>query len=587
MILKSCNSKNYTFYYVQKSFRTETGKCSTKNIERLGTIDDLRKRFGDKDPIGEAKKYVAGLTAAEKESNKKVIVEYSPTAFIQKNEQRSYNGGYLFLQKIYHELGLDYICKKLEKKHKNKYDLSEILSMLLYTRVLYPGSKLSSLEDAKRLIEQPSADIHQVYRALSLLATEFNEVQADVYKRSLKLGKRDTRVVYYDMTNYFFEWEEEQGLVQYGHSKEGRPLPIVQMGLFMDKDGFPLAMCIEPGNTAETTTLKPMEELLKEKFGLSKLVVCTDGGLSSYENRKNDSVGDRAFITVQSLKKLKKPLQDWALEATGWHMSGSNEEYDLSQLNPDEYYNVTFYKERWEPIKMSTGEILEQRLIVTFSFKYREYLSYVRDRQISRAQALIDSGRGNTSKRKSPNDAKRYIKSEYCTSDGELAQIENFSLNQDMIDQESRFDGFYGICTDLEGSAPEIIKINGGRWIIENGFRTMKTDLRARPVYLKRDDRIKAHFLTCFLSLLLYKYLEKKVNRGGQHFTTSEIIGTLRDMNFLSVTGEGYIPTYTRTDLTNNLHGSAGFRTDYQIVTKKQMRSIIAQTKKRDKDNED
>ncbi len=587
MILKSCNSKNYTFYYVQKSFRTETGKCSTKNIERLGTIDDLRKRFGDKDPIGEAKKYVAGLTAAEKESNKKVIVEYSPTAFIQKNEQRSYNGGYLFLQKIYHELGLDYICKKLEKKHKNKYDLSEILSMLLYTRVLYPGSKLSSLEDAKRLIEQPSADIHQVYRALSLLATEFNEVQADVYKRSLKLGKRDTRVVYYDMTNYFFEWEEEQGLVQYGHSKEGRPLPIVQMGLFMDKDGFPLAMCIEPGNTAETTTLKPMEELLKEKFGLSKLVVCTDGGLSSYENRKNDSVGDRAFITVQSLKKLKKPLQDWALEATGWHMSGSNEEYDLSQLNPDEYYNVTFYKERWEPIKMSTGEILEQRLIVTFSFKYREYLSYVRDRQISRAQALIDSGRGNTSKRKSPNDAKRYIKSEYCTPDGELAQIENFSLNQDMIDQESRFDGFYGICTDLEGSAPEIIKINGGRWIIENGFRTMKTDLRARPVYLKRDDRIKAHFLTCFLSLLLYKYLEKKVNRGGHHFTTSEIIGTLRDMNFLSVTGEGYIPTYTRTDLTNNLHGSAGFRTDYQIVTKKQMRSIIAQTKKRDKDNED
>ena len=587
MILKSCNSKNYTFYYVQKSFRTETGKCSTKNIERLGTIDDLRKRFGDKDPIGEAKKYVAGLTAAEKESNKKVIVEYSPTAFIQKNEQRSYNGGYLFLQKIYHELGLDYICKKLEKKHKNKYDLSEILSMLLYTRVLYPGSKLSSLEDAKRLIEQPSADIHQVYRALSLLATEFNEVQADVYKRSLKLGKRDTRVVYYDLTNYFFEWEEEQGLVQYGHSKEGRPLPIVQMGLFMDKDGFPLAMCIEPGNTAETTTLKPMEELLKEKFGLSKLVVCTDGGLSSYENRKNDSVGDRAFITVQSLKKLKKPLQDWALEATGWHMSGSNEEYDLSQLNPDEYYNVTFYKERWEPIKMSTGEVLEQRLIVTFSFKYREYLSYVRDRQISRAQALIDSGRGNTSKRKSPNDAKRYIKSEYCTPDGELAQIENFSLNQDMIDQESRFDGFYGICTDLEGSAPEIIKINGGRWIIENGFRTMKTDLRARPVYLKRDDRIKAHFLTCFLSLLLYKYLEKKVNRGGQHFTTSEIIGTLRDMNFLSVNGEGYIPTYTRTDLTNNLHGSAGFRTDYQIVTKKQMRSIIAQTKKRDKDNAD
>ena len=587
MRLSIRKSGRFTYLYAIKGYRTDDGKSTTKVVEKFGTVEELREKLNGQDPIEWAKSRVKEMTKLENEANEEVVWKLNPKALILKNEQRSYNGGYLFLQKIYHELGLDYICKKIEKKHKNKYDLSEILSMLLYTRVLYPGSKLSSLEDAGRLIEQPSADIHQVYRALSLLATEFNEIQADVYKRSLKLGKRDTRVVYYDLTNYFFEWEEEQGLVQYGHSKEGRPLPIVQMGLFMDKDGFPLAMCIEPGNTAETTTLKPMEELLKEKFGLSKLVVCTDGGLSSYENRKRDSVGDRAFITVQSLKKLRKPLQDWALESTGWHMSGSEKEYDISQLNADEYYNVTFHKERWEPTKMSTGEVLEQRLIVTFSFKYREYLSHVRNRQILRAQTLIDSGRGNTSKRKSPNDAKRYIKSEFCTPDGELAQIENFSLNQDMIDQEARFDGFYCISTDLEGSAPEIIKLNGGRWIIENGFRTMKTDLRARPVFLKRDDRIKAHFLTCFLSLLLYKYLEKKVNRGGQHFTTSEIIGTLRDMNFLIVNGEGYIPTYTRTDLTNNLHGSAGFRTDYQIVTKRQMRSIIAQTKKRDRDNAD
>jgi len=587
MRLSIRKSGRFTYLYAIKGYRTEDGKSTTKVVEKFGTVEELREKLNGEDPIEWAKQRVQEMTEQEKELNEDIVWRLNTKLLIPKNEQRSYNGGYLFLQKIYHELGLDYICKKIEKKHRNKYDLSEILSMLLYTRVLYPGSKLSSLEDAQRLIEQPSADIHQVYRALSLLATEFNEIQADVYKRSLKLGERDARVVYYDLTNYFFEWEEEQGLVQYGHSKEGRPLPIVQMGLFMDKDGFPLAMCIEPGNTAETTTLKPMEELLKEKFGLSKLVVCTDGGLSSYENRKRDSVGDRAFITVQSLKKLRKPLQEWALDSKGWHISGSDSEYDISQLDPDEYNNVTFYKERWEPTRMSTGEVLEQRIIVTFSFKYREYLSYVRNRQISRAQALIDSGRGNTSKRKSPNDAKRYIKSEYCTADGELAQIENFSLNQDMIDQESRFDGFYGICTDLEGPAPEIIKINGGRWIIENGFRTMKTDLRARPVYLKRDDRIKAHFLTCFLSLLLYKYLEKKVNRGGQHFTTTEIIDTLKGMNFLSVNGEGYIPTYTRTDLTNHLHGSAGFRTDYQIVTKKQMRSIISLTKKREKDNED
>lgn len=587
MILKACKSKNYTFFYVQKSFRTNDGKCSTKNIERLGTFDDLKARFGDADPIGEAKKYVAELTAAEKENARKVIVEYSPTTLVEKGEQRCYNGGYLFLQKIYYELGLDYICKKIEKKHKNKYNLSEILSHLLYTRLLYPGSKLSSLEDARKFLEQPEEDIHQVYRALSLLATEFNEIQADVYKRSLKLGKRDTSVVYYDLTNYFFEWEEEGGLVQYGHCKEGRPLPIVQMGLFVDRDGFPLAMCIEPGNRAETTTLKPMEEILKEKFGLSKIIVCTDAGLSSYENRKNDAVSERSFITVQSVKKMNKTLQAWALGTSGWHTRGSDKTYDLTEVDAGECHETLFYKERWEPVRMSTGEILEQRYIVTFSFKYRDYLSYVRNRQIKRAQALLESGKANTEKRKSPNDAKRFIKTEHCTNDGELAQVASYSLNQEMIDQEAQYDGFYCICTDLEGPAEEVIRMNSGRWIVENDFRITKTDLNARPVYLKRDDRIKAHFLTCFLSLLLYRYLERKINRGGMHFTTREILDTLKDMNFLSVSGEGYVPTYTRTNLTNYLHCSAGFRTDYQIITKKQMRSIISLTKKREKEYKD
>ena len=359
------------------------------------------------------------------------------------------------------------------------------------------------------------------------------------------------------------------------------------MGLFMDRDGFPLAMCIEPGNTAETTTLKPMEEKLREKFGLSKIVVCTDGGLSSYENRKRDSAGDRAFITVQSLKKLRRHLQEWALDPTGWHVEGEDGEYDLREMDAGSCHDVLFYKERWDPTAMSGGEVLEQRIIVTFSFKYRDYLSNVRGRQVARAQALIDSGRANTARRKSPNDAKRYIKEERCTSDGELAQISSYTLDREMIDQESRFDGFYAICTDLEDAAPEIIGLNGGRWRVEALFRNMKTDFRARPVYLKRDDRIKAHFLTCFLALLIYKYLERKVNRGGRHFSTDEIVSTLRDMNFLHIEGEGYIPTYTRTDLTNNLHGSAAFRTDTQIVPKKTMRAIISKTKKRTPDKDE
>lgn len=587
MTLQLKKSGSHTYLYAIKSFRKEDGRCTTKVVEKFGTVEELREKLGGEDPIEWARARVAEMTAAEKEESQNVVVEYNPKAYIQKGEQRSYNGGYLFLQKIYHELGLDHICKKIAKKHKLlKYDLNGILSMLVYTRILYPGSKRSSLEDAGKFLEQPECTLEQVYRALSLLAEEFNEIQADVYKRSLKLGKRNTQVVYYDLTNYFFECEEEGGLVQFGHCKEGRPLPIVQMGLFTDHDGFPLAMCIEPGNKAETGTLKPMEQILKDKFGLSKLVVCTDGGLSSYENRKNDSAGDRSFVTVQSLKKLKGYLQEWALDCKGWRTAGSDREYDIGTLDSREHCETLFYKERWDPTKMSTGETLEQRIIVTFSFKYKAYLSYVRERQVGRAVALLQKGQGVTSRRKSPNDAKRFIKAEHCTADGELAQIESHSLNQEMIDQEARFDGFYALCTDLWDPAPDIIRLNGGRWIIENGFRIMKTDFDARPVYVRRDDRIKAHFLTCFLALLIYKYLEKKVNRGGRHFTTEEIVGTLRSMDFLGIAGEGYVPAYTRTDLTNHLHGSAGFRTDTQIVTRQKMRGIIAQTKKREKDDD-
>ncbi len=577
MKLTVSRSKNSETYYIQKSYRTDSGKSSTKTVERLGSLRELQARFGEEDTLAKAKEYVRELSAADKESRKDVLVKLSPCLLLKKDEPRCFNGGYLFLQKVYHELGLDKICRTVCKSHKNEYNLNEILSRLLYTRVLYPGSKLSSLEDSKRFIEQPGTELHQIYRALSLLAKESDAIQAAVYKNSLKLGRRNTQVLYYDCTNYFFESEEEGGLKQYGCSKENRPNPIVQMGMFMDMEGIPLAFCINPGNTNEQVTLKPLEQKLNDNFGISKLVVCTDCGLSSYENRKNNDVGQRAFITVQSLKKLKKHLQGWSLESEGWHIAGSDKEYDLSEVDSEEHHDTLFYKDRW------TNEGgLSQRLIVTFSFKYREYLRYVRNRQIGRAEKIIMNGSTKLN-RKAPNDPKRFISQTSYTPDGEIAQATSYSLNQEMITQEELFDGFYAICTDLEDDAPDIIRANAGRWIIENGFRIMKNEFEARPVYLQRDDRIQAHFLTCFLALLLYKYLEKKLNRGLNHFTPDEIIGTLTDMNFLSIAAEGYMPTYTRNDLTNALHGSAGFRTDKQIVTKKEMRSIIAQTKKIEK----
>ncbi|MEG2352988.1 MAG: IS1634 family transposase [Cetobacterium sp.] len=574
MQLQVKKSGRFTYLYVIKSFRTHEGKSTTKVVEKLGTIEDLAEKLNGEDPIEWAKRRVGELTIIEKEEKKKIRIEFSPFQSLKNDDQRCYNGGYLFLQKVYHELGLDKICDRISKKYKNEYDLNEILSKLLYTRVLYPGSKQSSLEDSRRFLEQPKMELHQIYRALSLLSKEMDMVQASVYKNSLKLGKRKNQVIYYDCTNYFFESEEESGLRQYGVSKEHRPNPIVQMGMFMDMDGVPLAFNINPGNTNEQVTLKPLEKTLQEKFGISKVVVCTDAGLSSNDNRINNSNSDRSFITVQSLKKIKKHLQDWSLDTTGWSIAGSNESYDISQLNPNDYKDVLFFKERW-----TNENNLEQRLIVTFSFKYQNYLRSVRNKQIERAENLIDRGDAKINKKRS-NDFKRFIEKTECTKDGEVAELSSYTLNKEMIEQEERFDGFYAICTDLEDSALEIIKVNSGRWIIENGFRIMKTDFDARPVFLHRDDRIKAHFLTCFLSLLLYKYLEKKINRGRDYFTPNQVIKTLVDMNFVNINGEGYIPTYTRTNLTNALHGTAGFRTDTQIVTKQKMKSIISDSKK-------
>lgn len=574
MKLNIKKSGRFTYLYAVKSYRNDAGKSTTKVVEKFGTVESLRSERKIADPIGWARNQVEKLTALEKEEGKEVTLRLNPKLMLTKNEQHCYNGGYLFLQKVYHELGLHKICARISQSHKIQYDLNEILSMLLYTRILYPGSKLSSLEDAGSFLERPESDIHQVYRALSLLSRESDFIQSSVYKNSLKLGKRQSQVIYYDCTNYYFESEEECGLRRYGASKEHRPNPIVQMGMFMDMEGMPLAFCIHPGNTNEQLTLKPLEDKLKDNFGISKVVVCTDCGLSSYENRKNDHIGERAFITVQSLKKLKKHLREWSIESSGWRTFGSDEEYDLSMISPQKYDDTLFYKERW-----MNENGLEQRIIVTFSFKYREYLRHVRDRQIARANAIIDSGRAGV-KKKSLNDAKRFIRQENRTVNGEIAQITSYSLNQEMIDQEAQFDGFYAICTDLEDEARAVIRANSGRWIIENGFRIMKTEFKARPVFLQRDDRIRAHFLTCFLALILYKYLEKKVNAGEKHFSTDEIISTLADMNFLSIPGEGYIPEYIRTDLTNALHETADFRTDMQFISKKTMRNIMAKTKK-------
>jgi len=568
--LSISKSKNSTSLYVIKS-TYENGKHSSKIVEKLGTVSELSKKLNGQDPIEWANKYIEELNKKEKEEKLDVLVKYSPSKLIAKDEQRSFNGGYLFLQQIYYQLGLHKICKTISEKYKITYDLNSVLSRLIYGRIIFPSSKLATYQLSTRFIEQPDFDLQHVYRALEVVAKEADLIQSALYKNSLKISKRNTGVLYYDCTNYFFEIEQEDGKKQYGYSKEHRPNPIVQMGLFMDGDGIPLAFSINKGNTNEQLTLKPLEKKILSDFDLSRFIVCTDAGLASESNRRFNDKEGRAFITTQSIKKLKAHLKKWALDPNGWHLSNSAKTYDISELDEEKDKNKMFYKERW-----INENDLEQKIIVTYSVKYRDYQRKIRKSQIDRAQKTIDSNPTKI-KKCNQNDYKRFIKKISCTTDGEVAEKEIFSVDTELIAKEEAFDGFYAVCTNLEDDAAEIIKVNNRRWEIEECFRIMKSEFKARPVYLSRDDRIEAHFTTCFISLIIYRLLEKML---GEKYTCSEIISGLKDMNFNEIRGDGYVPTYTRTDFTDDLHGAFNFRTDYEIIKTKQMKKIFKETKK-------
>ena len=570
MRLKVSKSKNAASLYVIKSTYIN-GVHSSKIVEKLGTYDELKEKLGGQDPYEWAEEYIAELNKQEKENKRKIMVPYSPNKLIPKDEQRSFNGGYLFLQKIYYQLKLNNICNKISEKYKFSFDLNEILSRLLYARILFPASKLATHKLSRHFLEQPSFDIQHIYRALEVIAKESDFIQSEVYNNSRSIQKRNAGVLFYDCTNYFFEIEQESGLKQYGYSKEHRPNPIVQMGLFIDSDGIPLAFDIHTGNTNEQVTLRPLEQKILKDFGLSRIVVCTDAGLASNDNRKFNDKEDRAFITTQSVKKLKKHLREWALSPDGWRLPGKKKTYDIGNLDETEGNDYIYYKQRW-----INEDGLEQKLIVTYSIKYRDYQRKIRNSQIERAKKLISTNPAKL-KKANQNDYKRFVKKMSVTKDGEVAGKDIYSLDTTIIAGEEVFDGFYAVCTNLEDDASAIISVNQRRWEIEECFRIMKSEFKARPVYLSRDDRIKAHFTTCFLALLIYRFLEKKLE---DKFTCSEIIQGLVDMNFFELKGEGYTPSYTRSDFTDSLHDAFGFRTDYEITTSSQMKNFFKLTQK-------
>ena len=575
MRLNKVKSKNAISYYIIRSVR-RGGKNSSEIVKKLGTEKSIRETYGVDDVDAWAREQLRLLNEEEAASDHRVLVPFTTNSTIDMNTQLSFNSGYLFLQQIYYKLGLPSICRAIKKGNAFEYDLNTILSRLLYGRILYPSSKLSCYEQSQKLLEQPAFELHQVYRALSVLSENSDFIQSELYKRSRKLVKRNTGILFYDCTNYFFELEKESGLKQYGPSKEHRPNPIVQMGLFMDKSGIPLAFCINPGNQNEQLSLKPLEQQIMRDFELSKFIVCTDAGLSSDANRRFNNYGERSFITTQSIKKLKSDLKEWCLDPSGWETEGSKKKYDISKLEdtPENRKRIYYKQMLIEGYDEERDIPFDQTLIVTYSLKYRDYQQTIRSRQIERARKLLD--KPAQADKRSQNDAKRFIKKTPFTNDGEIASKARYEIDEAAIEEEARYDGFYAVCTNLDDSPADIAKINHDRWEIEESFRIMKSEFEARPVYLQRDDRIEAHFLTCFIALMIYRILEKKL---GEKYTCEEIIRTLRHMEMRKVADQGYIPCYTRTELTDALHENAGFHTDYELTTPKVMAGIIRRTK--------
>lgn len=576
MYVNITGSANNKDVYIYQSYRKENGKSSSRIYRKLGKFNELLEKFdGDKDALmAWAKEEAAKDTAEFNKQKERVSIELSPMARIPLNEKRSFNAGYLFLQKLCSDLRIDNICRNIRNRHKFTYDFHSILTDLIYARILSPSSKMSSYSYCQSLLEPPKYSLQNVYRALSVIAEEADYIQEELYLNSNYVHSRNTKVLYYDCTNYYFEIEEESGNRKYGKSKEHRPNPIVTMGLFMDADGIPLAFDIFPGNQNEQVTLKPLETKLIRDFGCSEFIFCSDAGLGSTKNRLFNSFGNRSYVITHSLKKMKKEEREIALKPTQFKASGSNEFIDLRTLDEtnDVIFNTVYYKE----IPFVTGD-LNETLIVTYSPKYKAYQRKIRARQIERAEKMIKSS-GRIKKGKNQNDPSRFIQKMSVTDTGEIAEKNIYELDIDRIKEEEMYDGFYAVVTNLEDDPAEIIKINKNRWEIEENFRIMKSEFEARPVYVQRDDRIKAHFMTCYISLLVYRLLEKKLN---EEYTCEQILDTLKNMQMTLLSKEsGYIPSYERTTLTDKLHEMAGFRTDFEFIKKSTMRSIIKESKK-------
>lgn len=544
MKLNITKSKNSESFYIAKSYINNKGVSTSTIVRKLGTLNELITEHGPTrdDVIAWAKNEVRLETEKYKneQETKAVQITFHADRKLDYGQQRFFQGGYLFAQSIYYGLRLDKTCRKIKSRHKYQFDLNAILSDLIYNRILDPQSKESAYHAAQEFLEPPSYELHDVYRALSILAAESDFIQSEVFKNSNFLEERNSRILYYDCSNFYFEIEQEDGMKKYGKSKE-------------------------------QTSLKPLEVKILQQFGCDKFIYCSDAGLASQANRNFNHMGKRAFIVTQSIKKLRTEDKAVALNKDGFKRLSDNRKITFEDIS-DDGSNELYYKE----IPYVSGN-LDQRLIVTYSPKYAAYQQAIRQAQVDRAKAMLENG-SLKKNRKNPNDPARFIGKGASTKDGEVADI-HYYLDEAKVAEEAKYDGLYAVSTDLlDDEVKDILKVSEDRWQIEECFRIMKTDFSARPIYVQREDRIKAHFLICFLALLSYRLLEKQLDNK---YTCEEILKTMKEMNFVDLEGQGFTPTYIRNKLTDDLHKTCGFDTDFQFISKSKMKEIEKESKRR------
>lgn len=565
-------------YYIQQGFRNGK-KTTTKNIKRLGKHSELLLITDD--PLEYAKNEVKKMNEEYRSGRSEFIVtmdfnERIPSTDSPCSNSTSLNIGYLYLKDIYAKLNLSDFFKSVSSDRKITYDCNKICQFLTYARILDPASKYGTYDKLDTYYEKPQVEYQHMIRFLDILDRNSDQYLKHLFDNSENIVKRDTSVMYYDCTNYFFETEKPDeeivdevtgeiilGLRQFGISKEHKTSPIVEMGLIMDSRGIPISMCIHPGNTNEQLTAVPLEKEVIKMTGNKKFIYCADAGLGSYNIRKFNDMGGRAYIVTQSVKKLGQEIKDIVFNDSNYRLLSNDDAITLKEMrtfnkkdaNNLSLYNDFAYKVIPANTAMDTGlyeekvykngrtkkvkvkGTLHQYIIVTFSRKMMEYQRTIRERQLERAKKLLRLKDPEKIK-KGPNDIRRFLKN--TSSD-----TANYVLDMDKIHEEEKYDGFYAVATNLDDSAKDILAVAQNRYKIEDCFRIMKTNFDARPVFLRKPERIRAHFLICYTALLIYRLMECKLDDNLTHVTTSNLIKTLRNMNVVNMDDMYYKSIYS------------------------------------------